>query len=69
MKKIIKVTGLDCPNCSAKLEGIIAKSEGIEDVKINFLLEKMIVLCESEEALKKALEEGKKAFPQCEFIA
>lgn len=69
MKKIIKVTGLDCPSCSAKLEGIIAKTEGIEDVKINFILEKMIVLCESDQALKNALEAGKKAFPQCEFIA
>ena len=67
MKKIIKVTGLDCPNCSAKLERIIAKSEGITDAKINFLLEKMIVVCESDEALQKAIDEGKKAFPQCVF--
>lgn len=52
MKTKFRIKGLDCPNCAAKLEGMIAKLEGIESVKINFLTEKITVESElSAEAL------------------
>ncbi len=35
------VTGLDCPNCAAKLAKKIEEKEGITSCKINFLTEKM----------------------------
>ena len=41
MKTKYSITGLDCPNCAAKLEGMIAKLDGIESAKINFLTEKV----------------------------
>ena len=43
MKTKYSVVGLDCPNCAAKLEGLIAKVEGIDSAKINFLSEKLTV--------------------------
>ncbi len=43
MKTKYSVTGLDCPNCAAKLEGMLAKTEGIASAKINFLSEKLTV--------------------------
>ncbi len=43
MKTKYSVKGLDCPNCAAKLEGMIAKVEGIDSAKINFLSEKLTV--------------------------
>lgn len=43
MKHKFTVTGLDCPNCAAKLADIIASKEGIESAKINFLTERLTV--------------------------
>ena len=43
MKTKYSVTGLDCPNCAAKLEGMLGKTEGIDSAKINFLSEKLTV--------------------------
>lgn len=41
MKFKFNVTGLDCPNCAAKLADIISKQDGISSAKINFLTEKI----------------------------
>ncbi len=54
MKLKYEITGLDCPNCAAKLAGIIEKEEGIESAKINFLTEKLTVVTSlSEDAAYK----------------
>ena len=59
MKIKYTITGLDCPNCAAKLAGQMSSIEGVESAKINFLTEKLTVettLAESEayDALSKA---------------
>lgn len=43
MKLKFSITGLDCPNCAAKLSAMIEKEEGIDSAKINFLTEKVTV--------------------------
>lgn len=43
MKIKYTITGLDCPNCAAKLAGQMADIEGVESAKINFLTEKLTV--------------------------
>ena len=43
MKLKYSITGLDCPNCAAKLSAMLEKEEGIEAAKINFLTEKVTV--------------------------
>ena len=43
MKTKFSIKGLDCPNCAAKLEGMLAKLEGVGSAKINFLTEKVTV--------------------------
>ena len=43
MKLKYGITGLDCPNCAAKLSSMIEKEEGIDSAKINFLTEKLTV--------------------------
>lgn len=51
MKMKFEITGLDCPNCAAKLAGMMEKCEGITSAKINFLTERLTVeseLCEAE---------------------
>ena len=54
MKIKYTITGLDCPNCAAKLAGIIAGKDGIDSAKINFLTEKLTVETTLDEA--KCLE-------------
>ncbi len=41
MKSNFKVEGLDCANCAAQLERSIIKLEGIKQVNINFMLQRM----------------------------
>ena len=43
MKIKYTITGLDCPNCAAKLAGQMSNIEGVESAKINFLTEKLTV--------------------------
>ncbi len=50
MKYKFNVTGLDCPNCAAKLAAMMEAKEGIDSAKINFLTEKLTV----ESSLDKA---------------
>ena len=55
MKLKFGITGLDCPNCAAKLGAMIEKEEGIESAKINFLTEKVTVETSLSEADALAL--------------
>ena len=51
MKQKFTITGLECPNCAAKLAKIMESLEGVTSAKINFLTEKLTVesdLSESE---------------------
>jgi Cd2+/Zn2+-exporting ATPase len=43
MKQKFTITGLDCPNCAAKLAKMMENIEGVESAKINFLTEKLTV--------------------------
>ena len=49
MKFKYKVTGLDCPNCAAKLAKMIEADEVIASAKINFLTERLTVESEIDE--------------------
>ena len=63
MKFKFKITGLDCPNCAAKLAGLMEELEGVSSAKINFLTEKLTVESElSEDALTAKLCESAKKF-------
>ena len=63
MKFKYTVTGLDCPNCAAKLASMIEAKEGIESAKINFLTEKLTLESTLDEVqLLKTVSETAKAF-------
>ena len=48
MKHKFTVEGLDCPVCASKLATRMAELEGVNNVKINFLSEKLTVDSELE---------------------
>lgn len=63
MKIKFNITGLDCPNCAAKLADQMSALDGIDSAKINFLTEKLTVeSAESEEVVLSKLEKAARAF-------
>ena len=41
MKKSIKLSGLDCANCAAKMEQAVRGIDGVNAVSVNFMTQKM----------------------------
>ena len=63
MKLKYTITGLDSPNCAAKLAKNISEREGIDSAKINFLTEKLTVETNLEEvAAFEIIKKEAKAF-------
>lgn len=60
MKKKIAVEGIDCANCAAKIEDLIAKIDGVNSVNVNFFAEK-ITLDLDENRVDEILDEAEKA--------
>ena len=50
MKLKYTITGLDCPNCAAKLAAQMSEIPGIDSAKINFLTEKLTVETDLDES-------------------
>lgn len=55
MKLKYVITGLDCPNCAAKLAAMIEGKERIDSARINFLTEKLTVETSLDESAAYAL--------------
>ena len=63
MKFKYTITGIDCPNCAAKLASIMSGKDGVISAKINFLTEKLTVESElAEDVLYALLSKTAKAF-------
>ena len=58
MKKVLKLEGLDCANCAAELENRINKVEGVENVSVSFMTQRLTFEC-NEEILEEKLKEIK----------
>ena len=43
MKKIIRIENLCCPNCAAKLEEALKKTEGVQNCVVSFLAQKIVL--------------------------
>ena len=41
MRKVIKLQNLDCANCAAKIEQAVSKLDGVTEVKVNFMGQRM----------------------------
>lgn len=59
MKKTIKLQDLDCANCAAKIENAISKLNGVTNVKVNFMSQKMILEVPDDQ-FETILEQAKK---------
>lgn len=71
MKKVFKITGIDCANCALKMENKIKQLENVNDVSINFLTEKFTLDAKDEEfsnILEKSKNIIKKIEPDAEIL-
>ena len=67
MQKILKVNGLDCANCAAKLEKNINKIDGVNSAIISFATGKLALDADDEvfdKVLKEAIALAKKLEPE-----
>lgn len=68
MKKVYKLTDLDCANCAAKMERAVAEIDGVEAVSISFMTQKMTISTSEErhdEIMKNVVKICKKIEPDC----
>lgn len=71
MKKVYKMQDLDCANCAAKMENAIRKIEGVEECSVNFMMQKLTIVCAEEkldEIMRKAAAACRKIEPDCRIL-
>lgn len=69
MKKVVKIV-IDCANCAAELERALAKIDGVNEVSINFITQKMIIDIDDnnyQKIIKQIEKTKKKVEPDCEI--
>ena len=59
MKKSIKLSGIDCANCAAKMEQAVRGIDGVNAVSVNFMTQKMTLEAE-DSRFAAVLEAAKK---------
>ena len=68
MKKIFKLTDLDCANCARKMEDAIRKIDGVQDVTVSFMTQKLTLVADVarfDEIVKEAVKVCRKVEPDC----
>lgn len=71
MKKKFKMEELDCANCAAKMEEGIRKIEGVNEVSISFLAQKLIIDADDnrfDEIMKEAQAVCSKVDANCKIL-
>jgi copper chaperone CopZ len=62
---------LDCANCARKMEDAIRKLEGVTEVHVNFLTQKMILTADDarfEEIVREAVKCIRRVDPDCQVV-
>ena len=71
MKKVFKLRDLDCANCARKMEDAIRRIEGVEDVQVSFMTQKLTLTAEDahfDEIVDKAVKACRRVEPDCEIV-
>lgn len=70
MKKIIKLEGLCCANCAAKIEEGVKKLDGVNSASLSFMTQRLIMEVEDgkeDELVEVARAVAAKVEPEAEF--
>jgi len=71
MKKTFRLEELDCAHCASKMETAIAKIDGVNEVKISFMTQKLTIDADEsrfDEIIKAAQKTIRKIEPDCRII-
>ena len=71
MKKVFKLRDLDCANCARKMEDAIRKIEGVEDVQVSFMTQKLTLVADDarfDEIVREMVKVCRKVEPDCEIV-
>ena len=71
MKKTFKMVDLDCANCAQKMEDAIRKIDGVEDVSVSFMRQKITISAEEslfDEIMKNVVKACKRIEPDCTIV-
>ena len=71
MKKTFELEELDCAHCAARMEEGIRDLDGVIDVSVNFLTQKLALEARDdvfEKVLKRAVKICRKIEPDCRVI-
>ena len=70
MKKVYRLTDLDCANCAAKMEERIKKLDGVTDASVSFMSQRMTIVTESDdqtEIMKEVVKLCRRIEPDCKI--
>ena len=68
MKKTFMLEDLDCAHCAAKMEDAVRRIEGVTDVSVNFITQKMTLEAPDDifdKVVKAAVKVCRKVEPDC----
>ncbi len=68
MTKTFMLEDLDCANCARKMEEAIGKIDGVEEIHVNFLTQKMILTADDarfDAILKETVRCIRRVEPDC----
>ena len=68
MKKTFALIDLDCANCAAKMERALAKIDGVNEVTVSFLAQKLVLDADDarfDEILDEVVATIRKVEPDC----
>ena len=71
MKKVYRLEDLDCANCAAKMERAVAKIDGVNEVSISFMGQRMSIDADEgrfEEIMDEVVRVCRKVEPDCKII-
>ena len=71
MKKTYAQDELDCANCGLKMEEAVRKIEGVKNVNISFMTQKITLEADDadfDRVLKEAVKACKKVEPDCRIV-
>ena len=71
MKKHFKLRDLDCANCAAKMEDAIRRIDGVSDVSVSFLSQKLTIDADEsrlDDIMAQVVKACKKVEPDCTIV-
>ncbi len=71
MKKILRIENLECADCTSKMERAVRKIDGVSQVSVNFVTQKMTLEADEgifEEVAEKAAKACRRIEPDCRVV-